>query len=173
MAKSTTHRRRPVVDRPHGLDALANTDTIVVPGWSDPHVEPSDAGLLDGRRATTHWMYADRLRAKYPKIRLKPDVLYIVDGKVMTSAGAAATAVGMPPGRWLQRERLRFAQRLLESSDKPVALVARRAGYDSNATMRAHFATRLKTSPCACRRTFRATETQSRKSSDGSIATLR
>jgi hypothetical protein len=52
------------------------------------------------------------------------------------------------------------------------ALVARRAGYDSNATMRAQFATRLKTSPRAYRRTFRATETQSTKSSDGSIATL-
>ena len=65
-------------------------------------------------------------------------------------------AVGMPPGEWLQRERLRLAQRLLESTDDPVELVARRAGYDSDATMRAQFAGRLKTSPRAYRRTFRA-----------------
>jgi AraC-like DNA-binding protein len=54
----------------------------------------------------------------------------------------------------------------------PDEQLAWRAGYDSKATMRAQFATRLKTSPRAYRRTFRATETQSTKSSDGSIATL-
>jgi transcriptional regulator GlxA family with amidase domain len=79
----------------------------------------------------------------------------------------------MPPGEWLQRERLRLAQRLLESSDEPIELVARHAGYDSDGTMRAQFATRLRTSPRAYRLTFRAAETQPTKSSDGSIATLR
>jgi AraC family transcriptional activator FtrA len=64
-------------------------------------------------------------------------------------------AVGMPPGEWLQRERLRLAQRLLEATDDPIALVARRAGYDSAATLRAQFATRLHTSPRGYRRTFR------------------
>jgi transcriptional regulator GlxA family with amidase domain len=66
-------------------------------------------------------------------------------------------AVGMPPGEWLQRERLRTAQRLLERTDDPVASVARRAGYDSAATMRAQFAARLRTSPRAYRQTFRIT----------------
>src|SRR4029453_4353833 len=47
-------------------------------------------GLLDGRRATTHWMYAERLQARHPRIELGPDVLYVVDGNVMTSAGTAA-----------------------------------------------------------------------------------
>ena len=103
---------------PHGLEALAGADTIVVPGWSDPDDDPSEAlkrelvaahargarimslctgafvlaaaGLLDGRRATTHWMYAERLRRRFPLIDLDPDVLYVVDGNVMTSAGTAA-----------------------------------------------------------------------------------
>jgi transcriptional regulator GlxA family with amidase domain len=65
--------------------------------------------------------------------------------------------VGMPPGEWLQRERLRIAQRLLEKSDEPVGLVARRAGYDAVSTMRAQFAARLRTSPRAYRQTFRGT----------------
>src|SRR5215213_9015569 len=103
------------MEAPFGLEELARADTIVVPGWSDPDDEPSHglkqalrdahargarvvslctgafvlaaAGLLDDRRATTHWMYADRLQRRYPRIRLQPDVLYVADGDVMTSAG--------------------------------------------------------------------------------------
>src|SRR5918999_1812418 len=63
-------------------------------------------------------------------------------------------SLGMPPGEWLQRERLRLAQRLLESTDDPVRRVSRQAGYDSPATMRAQFSSRLQTSPRAYRRTF-------------------
>ena len=48
------------------------------------------AGLLDGRPATTHWAYADRFRALYPQVRLDPDVLFVDDGDVLTSAGVAA-----------------------------------------------------------------------------------
>ena len=66
-----------------------------------------------------------------------------------------ATA-GIPPGEWLQRERLRSAQRLLETTDEPIERVARRAGYESSVTMRAQFTTRLRTSPRAYRRTFRS-----------------
>jgi transcriptional regulator GlxA family with amidase domain len=65
------------------------------------------------------------------------------------------STLGMPPGEWLQRERLQLAQQLLESTSEPIARVAHRAGYDSPATMRAQFATRLKTSPRAYRETFR------------------
>ena len=65
-------------------------------------------------------------------------------------------AVGMPPGEWLHRERLRLAQRLLERTDDPIELVARRAGYDAAVTMRAQFASRLHTSPRAYRQTFRS-----------------
>jgi transcriptional regulator GlxA family with amidase domain len=61
----------------------------------------------------------------------------------------------MPPGEWLQRERLRLAQRLLERTDEPVEAVAHRAGYESSVTMRAQFAARLDTSPRSYRQTFR------------------
>jgi transcriptional regulator GlxA family with amidase domain len=48
------------------------------------------AGLLDGRRATTHWKYADQLARRYPQIEVDPGVLYIDQGQVITSAGTAA-----------------------------------------------------------------------------------
>jgi transcriptional regulator GlxA family with amidase domain len=48
------------------------------------------AGLLDGRRATTHWRYGDRFAALYPKVRFDPDVLWVDNGDVLTSAGNAA-----------------------------------------------------------------------------------
>ena len=50
----------------------------------------AQAGLLDGRRATTHWMHADRLAEEYPEIDVDPDVLFVQDGKVVTGAGTAA-----------------------------------------------------------------------------------
>jgi transcriptional regulator GlxA family with amidase domain len=48
------------------------------------------AGVLDGRRATTHWQFCDRFAGSFPRVRLAPDVLYVEDGPVLTSAGAAA-----------------------------------------------------------------------------------
>ncbi|WP_137844562.1 helix-turn-helix domain-containing protein [Microbacterium sp. 2FI] len=48
------------------------------------------SGVLDGRRATTHWMYADTMAAMYPAIEVDPDVLYVQDGRIITSAGTAA-----------------------------------------------------------------------------------
>jgi AraC family transcriptional activator FtrA len=96
----------------HGLEALADADTIIVPGWSG---EPSDAvlhalrntnaravsicsgafllaaaGLLDGREVATHWRYAERLARQHPRVKVNPDVLYVDDGAVLTSAGSAA-----------------------------------------------------------------------------------
>lgn len=101
-----------------GLAALRHADTIAIPGWRDPDETPPEpllaalrrahargarllalcsgafvlaaAGLLDGRRATTHWRYADKLRARYPGVRVEPDVLYVDEGSVLTSAGSAA-----------------------------------------------------------------------------------
>lgn len=48
------------------------------------------AGLLDGKRATTHWRYIERLRVRYPRIQVEPNVLYIDEGNLLTSAGSAA-----------------------------------------------------------------------------------
>ncbi|MFG2460706.1 GlxA family transcriptional regulator [Streptomyces sp. NPDC048523] len=101
-----------------GLDAVDDADTLVVPGRPD-NVVPrgaavreairrthargarvislctgsfalAEAGLLDGRRATTHWMWADAFRELHPRVRLEPDVLFVDEGDVLTAAGSAA-----------------------------------------------------------------------------------
>lgn len=50
----------------------------------------AEAGLLDGRKATTHWQGADLFRRRYPQVDLDPDVLFVDDGRILTSAGAAS-----------------------------------------------------------------------------------
>ncbi len=50
----------------------------------------AQAGLLDGRRATTHWQWADTFRERYPKVRYEADVLFVDDGDVMTGAGGTS-----------------------------------------------------------------------------------
>jgi AraC family transcriptional activator FtrA len=102
----------------HGLDVLAEADTVIVPGVADVRGQVSGslaralrrahgrgarmvsicsgafalaaAGLLDGREATTHWRYADLLRRRFPEVRVNPSVLYVDGGDVLTSAGSAA-----------------------------------------------------------------------------------
>ena len=102
----------------YGLDRLAGADLVIVPNWPDLETPPGEpilaalraaygrgawvlgfcsgtfalayAGLLEGRRATTHWNYADRFRALFPAVELDPDVLYVADDAVMTSAGTSA-----------------------------------------------------------------------------------
>lgn len=51
----------------------------------------ASAGVLDGRRATTHWKYTDHLAATFPQIEVDPDVLYVQDGRIISSAGTAAS----------------------------------------------------------------------------------
>jgi transcriptional regulator GlxA family with amidase domain len=46
--------------------------------------------LLDGKRVTTHWRYAGKLKQRFPNIRVEPDVLYVDEGNILTSAGSAA-----------------------------------------------------------------------------------
>jgi transcriptional regulator GlxA family with amidase domain len=101
-----------------GLDALATADTIVIPGCADTQSPPPDeiidalraaaargtriasicvgafvlaaTGLLDGLRATTHWLAAAELARRHPAIDVLPDVLYVDNDQFLTSAGAAA-----------------------------------------------------------------------------------
>jgi transcriptional regulator GlxA family with amidase domain len=101
-----------------GLDQLARADTVIVPALADvDDAPPADlidavraaheagarvvslctgafvlaaAGLLDGRRATTHWAHTEALAARHPLVEVDPDVLYVDNGSVLTSAGKAA-----------------------------------------------------------------------------------
>jgi AraC family transcriptional activator FtrA len=100
------------------LTRLTDAGTIVLPGWRDPDEPPPAAlvsallrahqrgarimsicsgvfvlaatGLLDGKPATTHWRYTERLARMFPRIDVQPDVLYLDNGSVLTSAGSAA-----------------------------------------------------------------------------------
>ncbi|HEX7114458.1 MAG TPA: transcriptional regulator FtrA [Steroidobacter sp.] len=107
-----------VFSAPHSLRMLDRADTIVIPGWRDPEELPpkgvldkirsahergarlcsicsgvfvlAAAGVLDGRRATTHWRYAPLLARRYPGIQVESNALYVEAGNVLTSAGSAA-----------------------------------------------------------------------------------
>lgn len=254
-----------------GLALLRHADIVVIPGWRDPaspaprkliaalvHAHARGArivsicagafvlaatGLLDGKRATTHWRYADSFRQRFPKVLLDPQVLYVDDGRVMTSAGSAAgidaclhvvrqdhgvevankvaramvtsphrsggqaqfvnqpvpthamrslapqldwirqhigepltvsriarqaamsertllrrfaAEVGATPKAWLQHERVRAAQRLLESSALPLQAVAAAAGFATAETFRAAFRRTVGIAPSVYRDRFKA-----------------
>lgn len=256
---------------PWGLDAMNSADTIIVPGASDPHGEVpatvlaalrdaaasgtrivsicvgaftlAAAGLLDGHRATTHWAAAAELARRYPAIDVDPSVLFVDDGQILTSAGAAAgldlclhlvrrdhgatvaaeTArvsvmplerdggqsqfiahdpppsadgslepvlrwlienaaapltladiaaraamstrslnrhfreqTGDTPLQWLNRQRLRRAQHLLETTASPVEQVGTQVGFTSSTTFRERFRDLIGISPQAYRRAFRS-----------------
>jgi transcriptional regulator GlxA family with amidase domain len=102
----------------HGLNRLAEVDLVILLADGTSSTQPSQAlidairaahsrgaiiaahcdgafllaatGLLDGARATTHWLFAAELAARYPHISVAPEVLYVDQGPVVTSAGAAA-----------------------------------------------------------------------------------
>jgi AraC family transcriptional activator FtrA len=202
------------------------------------------AGLLDGRRATTHWEECAELARRYPLATVDPDVLFTDEGDILTSAGSAASidlclhlvrtdygaeiatrvarqlvvppqrdggqaqyidapmpdsdgdglfagtldwlqghldepvtvedlavraamsprtfarrfvaSTGTTPYQWVARERVRLAQRLLETTDLPVEAIARDCGLGSAANLRKQFSRALATSPQAYRRTFAA-----------------
>ncbi len=103
---------------PYTLDDLAHADTVIAPGTDDPAAAVPDAvvaairsaytngarvvsicsgalilaaaGLLDGKRATTHWRAADLLARRYPAVTVDPDVLFVDEGRIVTSAGMSA-----------------------------------------------------------------------------------
>ncbi|MEE4804234.1 helix-turn-helix domain-containing protein [Pseudomonas alliivorans] len=102
----------------HGLELMTSCDVIIIPAWAD-NLEPAsaslvkalqdanalgklivglclgsfvlgDAGLLDGKEATTHWIARDVFAQRFPKARFRPDVLYVSADNIMTSAGTMA-----------------------------------------------------------------------------------
>ena len=106
-----------LITAPYGLADAAEADILIVPGLR-PSMEPAppallevlrhayhrgarilsfctgtfllaEAGLLDGRRVTTHWRWAAKLAARYPKVQVDSHVLFIDDGQILTSAGTA------------------------------------------------------------------------------------
>lgn len=102
----------------HGLELMEASDVIVIPAWGDQLVAASaqlvealqlanaqsklivglclgafvlgDAGLLDGKEATTHWAGRDEFARRFPEVRFRPEVLYVSAGNIMTSAGTVA-----------------------------------------------------------------------------------
>jgi AraC family transcriptional activator FtrA len=117
-----------VVQATGGLALLRQARTVVIPGWRERAERPPApllralcaahsrgarlmsicsgayvlgyAGLLDGRRATTHWRYTEDFRQRFPAVELVEDVLYVDEGSILTSAGSAA---GMDAGLHLIR----------------------------------------------------------------------
>jgi transcriptional regulator GlxA family with amidase domain len=255
----------------HRLAALKEAQTVIVPSWRDTSEIPpkalldalraahqrgakivglclgsfvlAAAGLLEGRRATTHWKWADELAQRYPQVNVEPGVLYVDDGDVITSAGSAAAidcclhilrkqygaevanhvarrmvvppfrqggqaqfieqpvfssvspdrlslvmewmtqnlntshtldelaeralmsrrtftrrfrqVTGTTAGQWLLNQRLALAQRMLETTDKPIEIVAETAGFASPALFRRCFGQAFGIKPSVYRREFR------------------
>ena len=107
-----------VINVEHGIERLAKADLIIITGWDTFDTRPPEpllaalraaiergasvmshcsgafvlaaAGLLNGKRAATHWQYADRLAALFPAVDVNCDVLYVDEGQILTSAGTAA-----------------------------------------------------------------------------------
>jgi AraC family transcriptional activator FtrA len=103
---------------PHPLRAIESAGTVIIPGWRHELDEPApelvaalrrayargarlisicsgafvlaSTGLLDGKRATTHWRYTKLFAERFPRVQLMPDVLYVDEGRLLTSAGSAA-----------------------------------------------------------------------------------
>ncbi|MFC5952369.1 helix-turn-helix domain-containing protein [Pseudonocardia lutea] len=205
----------------------------------------AEAGLLDGRKVTAHWHSIEELRERYPQVEVDPDVLYVDDGNLITSAGTAAgidaclhlvrrelgsavvngiarrmvvppqreggqrqfidrpvpecsadslgplldwmlthldrehsvadlarratmsertfarrfvNETGTTPLRWLTRQRVLHARRLLEDTDLSVDAVAARCGFGSATLLRHHFRKVVGVAPADYRRVFRTSE---------------
>ncbi|MFI8351019.1 GlxA family transcriptional regulator [Streptomyces sp. NPDC085596] len=262
------------VSTPHGLERLEEADLIAVPAgetYTSRSYPPelldalrravargtrvlsvcsgvfvlAEAGLLDGRRCAAHWYHADELGRRHPRVTVEPDVLYVDEDPVITSAGTAAgidaclhlvrkeqgpevankiarrmvvpphrdggqaqyierplpkgpcdtvgevlvwmeehlddevtveqlaarahmsprtfarrfqQETGTTPYRWILRQRVLLAQRLLEGTDETVDSIAWRAGFGNAAALRHQFVRALGTTPNAYRRAFRGPE---------------
>src|SRR5215469_14152323 len=141
-----------------GLEALATADTVMVPGYW-PLTEPSapvvsalteaarrgariasicigafalaGAGLLDGRDATTHWQHADELAMRFPAVRVAPNLLFIDEGDILTSAGVAAgidLCLHIDRGDHGAEAAAAVANRMVVSLNRPAARPSTRPG---------------------------------------------
>lgn len=107
-----------LVETTHGLADFARADLVFVPSWQIPYQPPpkplveavqaahangaivvglclgayilAEAGLLDGKHATTHWSFSDDFRRRFPAVKLDDKVLYVDEGDILTSAGVTA-----------------------------------------------------------------------------------
>ena len=255
---------------PYGLEAMKTVDTVIVAPTYQPFAVSdavfdalrqahargcrmlslcggafvlAEAGLLDGRRAATHWTECEELARRYPGLSVDPGVLFVDEGDILTGAGSAAgidlclhivrqdygselatrlarqlvvppqrdggqaqyidtplpslddsdllsetvawmqchldeqlsvedlaaqaamsprtfarrfqAATGTTPHRWLQTQRIKLAQRLLETSDLAIEVVAAKSGFSTAANLRKHFGRMVHTSPQAYRQAFR------------------
>ncbi|MFC7515828.1 GlxA family transcriptional regulator [Herbaspirillum sp. GCM10030257] len=254
------------------LSVLETSDVVIMPSWHDDCRETplalldalrrahkrgsrmvglclgsfplAEAGLLDGKTATTHWAAADVLAERFPKVKVDRDVLYVAQEDVLTSAGVAAgldcclhllretcgaemanrvarklviaphrqggqaqfierpvpvtnsdnrfsqvlewvtqhlekehsidslaeraamsrrnftrhfrQATGASFKQWLLNQRLAHAQRMLESGDASIEVVAQKAGFGTSLSLRQHFKTVFRTSPSAYRALYRS-----------------
>ncbi|MEU3168486.1 helix-turn-helix domain-containing protein [Streptosporangium sp. NPDC006930] len=135
----------------HGLERLIDADLITVPAW--PQLDapvpapllaalreavargakvltvctgaflPAAAGLLDDRRATTHWQFVELLARRHPRVSVEPDVLYVEDGPVLSSAGAAAGIDAC-----LHLIRLQYGAAMANALARRLVVPAHRAG---------------------------------------------
>lgn len=143
----------------HGLDAAEDADLLCIApkrqfrspspevaalarrvhdrgGWILAHCTATfvlgEAGLLDGRRCTTHWRYSDVLAQGYPQARVDADVLYVQDGQIITGAGAAA---GLDAALHLMR--LQFGARTAMTTARRMVVPPHRAGGQAQFIARA------------------------------------
>ncbi|SFJ15266.1 GlxA family transcriptional regulator [Amycolatopsis regifaucium] len=138
------------IDVSADLGALADADIVVVPWWSDPEAPTpapvsaalrtahergalvvglclgvfalADAGILDGRAATTHWKWAETFRRRFPAVELRPEDLYVDEGDVVTGAGATAgidTCLHLLARRAGQVVANRVARRIVAAPHRP------------------------------------------------------
>lgn len=134
----------------HDLDAIDTADVVIVPWWGDPETAApgpvvdavrlahdrgativglclgvfvlADAGVLDGRRATTHWKWTDVFRRRFPAVDLDPSALYVDEGPVLTGAGASAgidTCLHLLANHAGQSVANRVARRVVAAPHRP------------------------------------------------------
>jgi len=123
------------------------------------------AGLLAGRRATTHWRFARRFAERHPEVVVDHITAHLSDDLTTASLAAAAGVserhltrlflkhLGLPPGRYIRRARAEAAAHLLATTTLPMSAIATRCGFGTPETLRQAFTARYGISPSRYRHT--------------------